>query len=683
MEPKNIRNIAILGHQSSGKTSLVESLAFRSGLIQTKGSIEKQNTLSDCLEDEKKKQSSISSSIISLSYNDIKLNLIDIPGNDDFIFETLGITKIIKGAILVIDASSGIQTNTIKHFKLLRKRGVPTFIFINKMDKENIDYPSLFKDIQEQFGKQCAPFSYPLGKKDSFDGFVNIVELKARRYNGQTCVDDVIHDDKKQTVYELYNRLCEAVATTSDELLDKFFLGEKLSSDEIRTGLKQGVLSGDLIPVVVGSALKDIGTNTLLKMLVDFLPSPTDLKSNLAYTEAGKEVDIPTTKEEAPSLYVFKTTYDQFQGLNSIFKVNSGSIKVGDELYCPNNKKTYKITNLNFICGDKLTSTDEVVAGDIACVTRLEGLQTTYTLTSPKRVIKYPEVKYPSATYFKAVVCATKKDSDKLYPSLEKLMLKDPTICLKENSTTNQILVGGLNASHLSYVFEQLKNVYKVDFSLDDPKIVYKETITKEASAEGRYVKQSGGSGYYGVVNMTFKPSEDTSFESTVFGGHIDKGYFPAVEKGFLEAMNQGSLIGAPVINVKAILTDGKQHSVDSNEMAFKQAAILAFRQAYENAKPIILEPYDKITVNVTSEYLGVILSDMTKRRGKILSTEEDKQGNFDIVALVPEAEILDYSNELKSLTKGSGFFNLEFNSYERTPDVVQQKIIENYKKSK
>ncbi|MDD7598200.1 MAG: elongation factor G [Bacilli bacterium] len=679
--PELIRNVAVLGHQGSGKTTLVESLAYKVGLISEKGSIEKKNTISDYLPDEKKKQLSISSSIVPLVYNDHKINLIDVPGNDDFIYETIGITRLIKGAILVIDASRGVQIGTVKHFNLLKKRGVPIFIYINKMDKENVNFTELYEEIVEKLDKKCVPFSYPIGRKENFDGFVNVVELKARKYNGVTCEDDEIYEDKRQIVFELHNRLCEAVATTDDALLEKFFSGEELSRDEIRQGLRKGVLEGELYPIIVGSAAKDIGINTLLTMLVDYLPSPADLKPYVATDEEGNEVEIKTEINSEASLYVFKNSYSSYQGLTSIFKVNSGVIKVGDEVYCPNNDKTYRISTLFEVVGEKLNPVTEVSAGDIGATTKLEDIRLSYTLCSPKRVIKYKQVNYPTATYFKALDFATKADSDKFFPSLEKIMIEDPSIELRKNQTTNQILVGGLSSSHLAYVFERLKNNYKINFTPVTPKIVYKETITKKASAEGRYIKQSGGSGYYGVVNMDFEPAEETSFGSTVFGGHIDKGYFPAVEKGFNEALQHGQLVGAPVINVKATLTDGKQHSVDSNEMAFKNAAIIAFKDAYMKCGPILLEPFDKITVNVSNDYLGAVLSDLSKRRGKIQSSEEDAYGNLDVVALVPEAEIQEYANELKAITKSTAFFNLEFYDYEKVPDLLAQKIIEENKK--
>lgn len=681
--PDKIRNIAVVGHQGSGKTTLVESLAYKAGLISKKGSIEGKDTLSDYLPDEKKKLCSLSTSVIPITHNGYKFNLIDIPGNDDFVYELLGVTRLIKGAILVIDASKGVQIGTIKDFKALKKRNIPTFLFINKLDKENIDFELLYEEIKEKLDKRCVPFSYPIGKQNTFDGFINIPKMKARRYNGKECVDDVIYQEKRQVVFALHNRLTEAVAETNDQLLEKYFSGEPLTDEDIEYGLRESVLKGELYPIIVGSALKDIGMNTLMDMFAEYLPSPSDLKPIIGTTEDGNNIPLLTIDEEEPVLSVFKNSFNPYQGLISIFKVNCGVVHVGDELYCSNNGKTYKVSTLFSICGEKLTPVEEVGAGDIGALTKMDDIHLSYTLSSPDKKVLIKPVKYPSATYFKAIVPETKADSDRLFQSVEKMKLEDPTISFEKNNITNQIIIGSLSSSHLSYILDKLKDNYKVKFTLEKPKVVYKETITTKGEAEGRYIKQSGGSGYYGVVDMSFEPSEETEFTSTVFGGHVDKGYFPAVEKGFREALEHGGLIGAPVIHVKATLTDGKQHPVDSNEMAFKNAAILAFREAYEKCHPILLEPYDQIKVVITSEYLGPVLSDMSKRRGKILSTEESDEGNLEVVALVPEAEIQEYANELKSTTKGTGYFNLEFHDYEPVPTALAEAIIKEHQAEK
>lgn len=678
--PEKIRNIAVVGHQGSGKTTLVEALAYVGKLIDRKGSIETKNTISDFLDDEKKRQTSLSASIIPLEYKDYKFNFIDLPGNDDFVYELLGVSRLIKGAVLVIDATKGVQIGTIKNFKNLKKHGVPIFIYVNKMDREDIDFQKLTDEIQRELSKNCVPFSYPIGHESNFDGFISIPDMKARKFNGTNCVDDVIYQEKRQIVFELHNRLSEAVASTSDELLEKFFSGEPLTNQEIKDGLRMGVLNGELYPIIAGSALKSIGIHSLLDMFIDYLPSPKDLKPIPADDENGNSIEVKTDINDPVSLCIFKNLYNPYQGLISIFKVNSGVLHVGDEVYCPNNGKNYRISSLFDICGEKLTPIEEASAGDIAALTKLDGLRLSYTLCSPKRIVRFHPVKYPSATYLRGIVPASKNDSDRLFPAMERLQLEDPTIFFEKNVITNQILAGSLSSSHLQYVLDKVKETNKISFSIEKPKVGYKETITKKGEAEGRYIKQSGGSGYYGVVDMAFEPADETSFESTVFGGHIDKGYFPAVEKGFYEALEHGGLIQAPVIKVKAILKDGKQHTVDSNEMAFKNAAILAFREAYKDCAPVLLEPYDRLLVNITSDYLGAVLTDLSKRRGKILSTDEGDEGTLDVTAVVPEAEIQEYANELKSITKGTGFFNLEFEDYEIVPQNLADQIIKEHK---
>ncbi len=676
----NIRDVAILGHLGSGKTTLVEAFAYATGLIKQKGEVEKKNTISDYSDEEHNRTSSINASVVPVYYNDHKINLIDLPGNDDFVGEILSVTRLIKGAILVIDAASGVQVGTIKHWHTLRRRNIPTIIYVNKMDKENVNFEDILSEIRTKLGKNAVPFTYPIGHEVNFDGFVNVVDLKARRYNGKECVDDEIYPDKRAKVYELHNTICEAVASTNEELLEKFFNGEELTREEIHKGLRDGVLNGELIPVIVGSATKSIGIHTLLNMMIDYLPCPSDLKPYLVETDKGEKVERKTLDTEPFSAYVFKTIVDPYAGIINIFKVNSGVLKLGDDIYVPQTGKTEKISTLFNICGKNLTNVNEVHAGDIAATTKLSNVHSSYTLCSPKNIVTYKPVKYPTAVIFLALVPKNKADEDKLSQVLQKIMLEDPTVEVKRNQETKQLLLGGSGLSHLSYILEKMKNLYKVEVKTEDPKIVYRETITKEAVGDGRYIKQSGGAGYYGVVQMRFSPSDKTEFTEEVFGGAVPKNYFPAVEKGFLEALGQGLLAGFPVINIKATLLDGKYHPVDSNEMAFKMAAILAFKDAYMKANPIILEPIYKISVNVNNQYLGDVLSDLNQKRAKVIEMNDQGNGNQEIVATVPEAEILNYAQELKAITQSSAYFNREFLDYEEVPAYLKDKVIEQNK---
>ena len=676
MSEKTIRNVAVLGHQGSGKTSLVESL-FSIYTNGAKGSIERKNTVSDYLIEEQTRQSSVRLSIVPVQHEECTINLLDLTGNDDFIGEDISAVQVVKGAILVIDAASGVEVETLKHWNLLRKKNIPTIIFVNKMDKENVIFENILSEIREKLGKNAIPFCYPMGHNDGFDGFVNVVKLKARKYNGKTCEDAEIYDDKKIKVLELHNMMVEAVAQTSEDLLDKFFNGEPLSPKEIQVGLRTGVLNGDLIPVLVGSATKNIGVHTLIQMLVDYLPNPQDLNPMTGKDEKGKDILRKTLNEEAFSAYVFKTYVDSYSGVSSIFKINSGILKVGDEVMIANLKKNITINQLFKLSGNKQTAVGKLEAGDIGVINKVEGLETSMTLCAVKSFIEYPKTEFPGAVYFKSLTTKSKGDDDKLGSVLNKMMLEDKSLEVRRNIETNQLLLGSLGLGHLTYVLERMKNSYKLDVIVNDYKVVYRETIKNSASGSGRYIKQSGGSGFYGVVEMEFSPAKENTFTEEVFGGAVPRNYFPAVEKGFYEACEKGLLAGFPVIGVKACLKDGKYHAVDSNELSFKMAAILAFKDAYMKCKPTILEPVVKIVITVHSDDVGTILSDLNTRRSKIIGMDINSVKDQKITALVPEREILEYVNDLKSMTQGSAYFNREFYGYEEAPQLVQTKILE------
>ena len=675
MGSEKIRNIAILGHLQSGKTTLVESLySITTGA--PKGSVEKGTTISDYTTEEKAKMASIKSAIVPIIYKDYKMNLIDVPGSDDFIGEAIAAVNVVKGAVIVIDATSGIEVQTVKHWNMLKKRNIPTIIYVNKMDKEDIHFDNLMDSIRAKFGTTCIPFCYPMGHKDEFDGFVNCVTLTARKFNGKDCEDAEIYPEKKAKTFELHNTMIEAVAQTSEELLDKFFNGETLTKEEIQAGLRKGVLDGDLTPVLVGSATKNIGLHTMLDMFIDYLPNPSDLAPVVGTDANGKKIERKTTDDEPFSAFVFKTIVDPYSGVSSIFKIFSGSIKQGQDIYISNLGKSLSISQLYTITGGKMSAIQELHAGDIGCITKVDGLETSMTICDPKNIITYPKIDIPTAVYYKGLVPKTKQDEDKLSMVLAKIMLEDKSVEIKRNVETNQQLIGTLSLGHLNYILDKMKNSYKLEINTEDVQIVYRETIKARATGNGRYVKQSGGSGFFGVVQMDFEPDKENNFTEEVFGGAVPKNYFPAVEKGFFEACEKGLLAGFPVIGVHAILKDGKYHPVDSNELAFKMAAILAFKDAYMNCKPTILEPIIKIVVTVSSDVVGDILSDLNQRRAKIIGMDINSVGNQKITALVPESEIIEYVNDLKSITQGAGFFNREFNSYEEAPQYIQEKLI-------
>ena len=674
MNTENIRNVVILGHQGSGKTSLVEALALQTKLIPVKGEVEKKNTLSDYTPEEQRRGGSTQTAVIPLEYNDYKINLIDIPGNDDFISEAIGIVGVVKGAILVIDASVGVQVGTVKHYNLLRRKGIPTFIFVNKMDKEDVNFEEVLEEIREKLGKEVISFCYPLGHEKAFDGFANAVDLKAHIYNGKECVEAEIYPDKRAKILELHNTIVEEVAKTDDNLLEKFFNGEEFTQQEIRESLRIGVLKGELTPLIVGSAIKNIGIQTILNMFINYLPKPNDLKPLEAHDENGNDKVVPTDVNAPLSAYVFKTVVDPYAGTINLIKVCSGVLHTGDEVYI--NGEVQRISMLYQMTGKKLDSVNEIIAGDIGAITRMEKVKSGDSLSSPKDIIIFKANKYPTAVIFKAIILENKNDESKLGPALAKMQLEDPALEVKRNNETKQLLLGGLSDSHINYALEKLKYNYKINLTTEKMKVIYRESIRGTAEGDGRYVKQSGGSGFYGVVKMRFEPNDENVFAEEVFGGAVPKNYFPAVEKGFFEALQSGLLAGFPVIGVKGVLVDGKYHPVDSNEQAFKMAGILAFKDAYLKCRPVILEPIMRIKVVAESKYTGNILSDLNTRRARIQNIEEKEHGSQEIEALVPEAEIIDYVTQLKSLTQASGFFNREFVDYEDVPEYLKDKVI-------
>ena len=673
-DANKIRNIVFLGHQSSGKTSLVESLYFLTGGTNQKGEVEKKNTVSDYTPEEQKRGASIQTAVVPVFKGDVKVNLIDVPGNDDFIGEYLGVLTAVDGAVIVIDASTGVQVGTVKHYNALRRKGIPTLLFVNKMDKEGVDTEAVIAAIKAQLNKDAVCFAYPDGQSASFKGFVDLVK---NNYVGLDGKAGEIPGGLADKVTELHAALNEEIAKTDDALLEKFFMEEPFTEEEIAGALKKGVAAGDMVPVLFGNVLKNVGVASLLDTIINFLPSPADAGKKVGDDEFGKEISRNINDNDPVSAYVFKTTVDPYSGVINLVKVISGVLRAGEDVAVGNG--TQRVSMLYAVSGKKLDTITELHAGDIGAITRLDNVASGMTLSAPKAKIVYPDVGYPSAVIFKAIIMANKNDESKIGPALAKIQFEDPCVEVKRNNETKQLLLGGVSNSHINYVIEKLKTTYKIDVTTEQMKVVYRESIKATAEGDGRYVKQSGGSGFYGVVKMRFEPSDENVFAEEVFGGAVPKNYFPAVEKGFFEALNSGPLAGFPVIGVKGVLVDGKYHPVDSNEQAFKMAGILAFKDAYPKCKPIILEPIMRIHVIAPSQYTGDVMSDLNTRRARIQNMEEH-EGMQDIEALVPEAEIVDYVTQLKSITQASGYFNREFVNYEEVPEFLKDKVIKENK---
>ncbi len=679
---KNLRNIALLGHLGSGKTSLTESLLNVSGVTSTKGEVERKNTKSDFLVEEQTRGSSMQTSLIPIESHDCKLNFLDVPGNDELISELYHALEVVKGAVILIDATKGVEVGTERVWNEIRRRRIPAVLFINKMDKENIDYEALLEDIRTKLGKRAVPFTYPIGRKEDFEGFVNVVEMKARIYNGKTCEDAEIWEEKQPKVDQLRDMIMESVAETSEELLEKYFGGEEITNEEITKALNYAIINGELTPVLVGSVLKNIGVNTLLKMLTDFLPSPDQLRELEAKKVGSEEViQVKTLDSEPFSGFVFKTMIDPFVGTISYIKINSGILKVGDEVYHPQSDTMIKVNTLMTLIGKEQIPVEQAFAGDIVVTTKLDQLRTGHTLSDNKRRIVFDKVKLPTPVMYQAIEPDDEKDEDKISMALNKLNIEDPSFDIQRNKETGQLLIGGYGVSHIKYVTDRMKNLYKVSVSFEDQKIVYRETIKKKGVGEGKHKKQSGGAGQFGHVWIRFEPTDkDFEFSEEVFGGAVPRSYFPAVEKGLIRSFEKGPLAGFPVIHVKATLYDGSYHSVDSNEISFVMAADLAFKAALKEIEPTILEPILYLTITVKEAYVGDVMGDMNKRRGRILGMDQ-ADGYTVITAYAPEAEVTTYAIDLKAMTQGSGQFERRFDRYEEVPQHQQAKVIEQYKK--
>lgn len=678
-ETSKIRNVSLLGHRGSGKTTLVEAILHSKDLIKKMGDIDAGTTVSDFDKEELRRLFSINTSLIPVEHEGCKINFLDTPGYFDFVGEAISALRVSGSAVLVLDATSGIEVGAQKAWRMLEDRKLPRIIFVNKMDKGYVNYEKLLKELKEKFGKKIAPFCIPLGEKEEFTGFVNVVDQVGRIYNGKECVDAPIPAD--MDISEVRSLLLEAIAENDEALMEKYFAGEEFTQEEIEQGLHKGVVSGDIVPVLVGSAVEEVGIHTLLHMIQLYMPTPTELFHGQRVgedpsTHEEKVVDI---KAENPfSAIVFKTMVDPFIGKITFFKVNSGVIRKDMEVFNSNKNKKERISQVLTMLGNKQMEVEELRAGDIGATTKLQYTQTGDTLCGKDLSVIYHQIRFPKPIIFSGVVPAEKNDDEKLSTCLQRMMEEDPTFVVTRNYETKQLLIGGQGEKHLYIILCKIKNKFGVHAELEDVIVAYRETILGKAEVQGKHKKQSGGAGQYGDVHIRFEHCEnDFTFIDEIKGGVVPKQYLPAVEKGLLEAKEKGVLAGYPVINFKATVFDGSYHAVDSNELSFKLAAILAFKKGMEMAKPRLLEPVVRMEISIPDEYMGDVMGDMNKRRGRVLGMEPNEYGEQTLLVEVPEVEILKYCIDLRAMTQGKGEFQYDFARYEEVPDTLAKKIIE------
>ena len=676
-----IRNVVLLGHGGCGKTSLAEAMAYLAGMTTRMGKVTDGNTISDYDKEEIKRHFSINTTVIPIVWGDTKINILDTPGYLDFVGEVEEAVSAADAAIIVVSGKAGIEVGTKKAWELCETYKLPRMVFVTDMDIDEASYRQVVEDLQQLYGKRIAPFHLPIRENGQFVGYVNVLQQRAKRWKDNGEVEKVeVPEYSKENLGICREALMEAVAETSEEFMDRYFGGEEFSEDEIRQALRVNVSDGSIVPVLMGSNVLARGMYTLMVDIVKYLPSPEkrsctgiNAKSNEVY---NADYDFAKPK----SAYIFKTIADPFIGKYSLIKVNSGVIKTDDLLYNQHKDTEEKIGKIYVLCGNKPEEVKELHAGDIGALAKLTKAATTDSLSTKANPILYIRTQISIPYTYKRYKAVNKGDEDKISQALQKLMLEDLTLKTVNDSENGQTLLYGMGDQHLDVVASKLLERYKVQIELKKPKVAFRETIRKKADVEYKYKKQSGGHGQYGHVKMTFEPSGDLEtpyvFEQCVVGGAVPKNFFPAVEKGIQEGVVKGPMAAYPVVGVKAVLYDGSYHPVDSSEMAFKVAALQAFKKGIMEASPILLEPIASLKVVVPDKYTGDIMGDLNKRRGRVLGMNPTEHGYQEIVADIPYMELYGYNTDLRSMTGGSGTFSYEFARYEQTPSDIQEKEI-------
>lgn len=676
-----LKNLVLISHGGAGKTSLAEAMNFVSGASTRLGKVNEGNTVSDYGEDEIKRQFSISLSLLRLKHRDTTINLLDTPGTLDFAGEVVSGIYATDAAVALVSAVAGLETGTAKYWDIANKRGLPLALFVNKMDRENADFGKAVESVKESFGSNCVPVQLPIGSHEDFKGLVDLISEKAFLYDGDKgkFTEGEIPAELADAVSEAREALIDEVAAADDALMEKYFEEGTLSSEEINSGLATAFLSGNLHPIFVGAAELTVGASQFLDAIVDFFPEPGQVAAPKVLVD-GEEAELPEGKTAA---LVFKTMVDPFAGKLSLVRVFGGEVK--GEAYNINRRKKERTNNLSNLHGGKQNGTDAIALGDIGAIGKLDNTYTGDTLANAKDTFRFAEMPLPNPLMKRAVFPASKGDEDKMSTGLARLGEEDPTLVTTRNEQTNELILAGLGDQHLNVAVSRLSAKYGVNVELKIPRIAYLETITKRAKAQGRHKKQTGGRGQFGDCHIEFWPLERGTgnvFEDAIVGGVIPGKFIPAVEKGLKESYARGFLCGNPIVDVHAKLFFGSYHTVDSSEMAFKQAAHIAFRAAMQTAKPVLLEPIMKIEVVIPDEFMGDIAGDISSKRGKILGMEP--RGKMQVVrGFVPESELVNYSSELRSMTGGQGTFDLEFNGYEQIPGDIQKKVVEEYEAAK
>ncbi len=680
-ETKKIRNVALLGHGGSGKTSLAESMLYITGGTDRLGKVSDGNTVSDFDAEEVKRGFSLSASMLNMVWKDCKINVLDTPGYLDFVGETAQALRVADSAIIVVDGKAGIEVGTELAWNYADAAGLPRAFFINKFDDNDARFARVLDDLHTTFGKHICPLTIPMVKNGVVTGCIDLIGQQAHVFddNGRHSVE-IIPDESMEAVEKYRDMLMEAVASTDEDLMMKYFEGEEITHMEAINAVHEGIIHGEIVPVFCGAATKLWGVWTMLDKITESFPRHTAKKQERLAD--GTATDI--TPEGEPALFVFKTVADPFVGKMSFFKVINGTVK--RDILMKNNTTgdSEKLAHIYVMNGKKQTEVDELSCGDIGMVAKLTGTNTNDTLTWNKE-LKFAPIEYPTAYYTKAMIPVSAKDEGKISQSIVKMIEEDLTLKYENNSETAQMLVSGLGEMHLAVLSAKLKNRFGVSVNFEIPKIAYREKITKRVDVEGKHKKQNGGSGQYGHVKIRFAPGEGDglTFTVSVVGGTVPKNFYPAVEKGLVDAMAKG-VAGFPLVGLAADLYDGSYHDVDSDEISFKTAANIAYKKCLEQAAPVILEPVGDLDITVPDNIVGDVMGDLNKRRGAVMGMEpaDNKKGYTVVHAVAPKAELVEYPIALRAMTQGRGSFEYTVNGYDTVPGNIAAKIVENYNKA-
>ncbi len=673
MDAKSIRNVALLSHSGAGKTSLCEAVLFSTKAVTRQGRIEDGNTVSDYEPEEIQRGGSIQTTLIAVNSGDCKINFLDTPGYDDFRGEVISALRVVEGAAILVAAPSGVDVGTERAWNMCESGNLPRIIVINKMDRENADFDRNVADVQATFGRQCVPFQIAIGAADSFKGVVNVVDLNAD-----------IPADLSDEVEAARERLIEAAAESDDELADRYLSGEELTTEEIESALRGAVLRGELVPILATSATENVGVDDFLEMVGSYLPSPVDgVKPRLTKSGSGDEVAYEADHDASLAAFVFKTTADPFVGKLSLFRVYQGTIRSNSEAWDANQGQAERVGQLYLPKGKSQENLTEITAGDIGAVGKLSSTVTGDTLCARDNQVKFDPIEMPVGYYRVAVSPASKADLDKMSIALNRIVEEDPSLRMSRNPSTSETLITGLGDAQIDVAIDKIKRKFGAELRVKLPRVPYRETITRITQSEYRHKKQSGGHGQFGHVVLRLEPMDrDQGFQfgNEVVGGRVPREYIPSVEKGVVKALDEGALAGYPIVDLKAVLSDGSFHSVDSSGMSFEIASIQALKKGVSDASPILLEPVMRLSVTVPDGFTGEVMSDLNGKRGRILGMNPDNRVTI-IEAEVPQSELLRYAQDLRSLTQGRGSYSLEFDHYEPVPANLEPRVIEEAKR--